>query len=378
MMDFALNQIEPPMRRAFALALESLGKVSPNPAVGAVIMKNGKVIGEGSTQEPGQEHAEIIALRQAGEQAKGATLYVTLEPCSHQGRTPPCSDSLINAGISKVIIAMLDPNPLVLGKGQDTLIAAGIEVHTATMNSAEADFARVITEAFSKHIITKVPFITAKFAMSLDGKIATANGQSRWISGNEARLEAHRIRGKNDAVMIGIGTALADDPLLTVRNQPKKPNKQPLRIVIDSKGRLPRNSAMFKEQGNTLIVTAQIDEKHAQSLGGKNIEVLQCPSPDGSVDLVKLLQILGQRDVTSILVEGGPTILGSLLTLGLIDKFIAFVSPVIIGGLKAPSAMAGKGTEVLEEATRLNNVQLKQIGPDVMITGYPRVERGES
>jgi diaminohydroxyphosphoribosylaminopyrimidine deaminase/5-amino-6-(5-phosphoribosylamino)uracil reductase len=376
-MESSVNRIEPPMKKAFALALESLGKVSPNPAVGAVITKDGQLIGAGRTREPGQEHAEIIALQQAGVKAKGATLYVTLEPCCHQGRTPPCVESLIHAGISQVFIAMLDPNPLVLGKGQDYLRAAGIEVHTAATDSKESIFARSITEGFSKHIITKLPFITVKFAMSLDGKIATANGQSRWISGTEARNEVHRIRTQNDAIMVGIGTALNDDPLLTVRNQSKAPTKQPLRIVIDSKGKLPMDSAMLKEQGNTLIVTAQLDSKHVKPLGDRNVEVLQCPAPDGSVDLSALIRILGQRGITSILVEGGPTLLGSLLTLRLIDKYVVFVSPVIIGGLNAPSAMAGEGARVLAQAIRLSNVQLKQKGEDIMITGYPQSDRIE-
>ena len=359
-----------PMKQALALARQALGRVSPNPAVGAVLVKDDRVVGYGHTQPPGQAHAEIVALRQAGDLASGATLYVTLEPCSHHGRTPPCVQAVIEAGVAKVHIAMLDPNPVTDGRGKAALDAAGIRATVDPADSTDAQEARRITEAFAKHIATRLPFVTAKFAMSLDGKIATATGQSRWISGEEARREAHRLRAENDAVLVGIGTVLADDPRLTARDLAEPATHQPLRVVADSQGRLPAGSAMLKEPGQTLIATASMGPKHLQTLKSTGAEVVSLPGLDGRVDLSALMQLLGQRGITSVLVEGGAALLGSLFSLRMVDKVVAFIAPMIIGGEGARSPVGGSGVADLAEALQLRNVEYRQVGRDMMVTGY--------
>jgi diaminohydroxyphosphoribosylaminopyrimidine deaminase/5-amino-6-(5-phosphoribosylamino)uracil reductase len=362
------------MRQALALARRALGRVSPNPAVGAVLVKDGRVVGQGHTQPPGQAHAEIVALRQAGDQAKGATLYVTLEPCPHHGRTPPCTEALVAAAISKAHIATLDPNPRVDGGGKAALEAAGIQVTVDPPGSEDAREARRIIEAFAKHITTRLPFVTAKFAMSLDGKIATATRQSRWISGEEARREAHQLRAENDAVMVGIGTALADNPRLTARDLAEPPTRQPLRVIVDSQGRLPASSAMLKEPGHCLVATANLPAERFQALKAAGAEVVSLAGPGNHVDLPALLRLLGERDVTSVLVEGGSELLGSLFALRLVDKVVAFVAPVVIGGQSAPSPVGGQGARGLAEALQLRDVQYRQVGRDMMVAGYPAKE----
>ncbi len=348
------------MERALELAGQALGAVSPNPAVGAVIVNGDRIVGEGRTQPPGQAHAEVVALAQAGEAARGAVMYVTLEPCAHHGRTPPCVDAVIGAGLSAVNVATLDPDPRTNGKGIDRLRAASIEV---TVGEGEAA-ARETIEAFARHVTTGLPFVTAKFAMSLDGKVATASGESRWISGEESRRLAHRMRATSDAVMVGIGTVLADDPRLTVRDVPVR-GAQPLRVVIDSNGRLPGASAMLAEPGETLVFTAA---GHATDLGGKAASV--ATSTDGAVDLAGVMAHLGGRGATSVLVEGGPTLLGALFGAGLVDKVVAFVAPVVLGGATAPGPVGGGGISTIADALRLERVRYEQAGNDMMITGY--------
>ncbi|MBI2855244.1 MAG: bifunctional diaminohydroxyphosphoribosylaminopyrimidine deaminase/5-amino-6-(5-phosphoribosylamino)uracil reductase RibD, partial [Chloroflexi bacterium] len=289
------------MRWALELAREALGVSSPNPPVGAVVVRDGQIVGEGHTLPPGQAHAEIVALRQAADQARGATIYTTLEPCCHFGRTPPCTREIIQAGVAEVHAALIDPNPLVNGMGMAELEAAGIKTH---LGECEAE-AREIAEGYIKLMTTGLPFVVAKFAMSLDGKIATASGESRWITSEEARRYAAELRRQSDAVMVGIGTALADDPRLTARDGKGNPlERQPLRIVVDSSARLSTSAQIFKEPGPVLVATAGALEAETQALRSAGAKVVSLPAEDGTVDLGALLCALGEQEVTSVLVEG--------------------------------------------------------------------------
>lgn len=352
------------MERALELGWGALGTTSPNPAVGCVIVRDGKTVSEGWTHPPGQEHAEAAALRQAGAAARGATLYATLEPCNHYGRTPPCSEAIIAAGISEVHVAVRDPNSNVAGGGIERLNDAGIRTHIGKC----ADEAGQLIEAFAKHSRTRLPFVTAKYAMSLDGKIAARSGDSKWISGEESRRYAHLLRARSDAIMVGINTVLADDPQLTARDAEGNANeRQPLRVVLDSHARMPQGAQMLSAPGNTLVVTAQ----ELTSINRMDrIEVVGIGGDDGRVDLRAVMAMLGERDVTSVLVEGGGAILGALFDLKLVDKVVAFVAPVIIGGEDAISPVGGVGIADMRDALRLCDVEVRRFGEDVAVIGY--------
>jgi diaminohydroxyphosphoribosylaminopyrimidine deaminase/5-amino-6-(5-phosphoribosylamino)uracil reductase len=356
------------MERALALARQALGTTSPNPAVGAVVVREGVIVGEGFTLPPGEGHAEAVALTRAGERARGATLYVTLEPCAHHGRVPPCTRAIIASGIARVHIATIDPNPIVNGKGKAELEAAGIEV---VVGEREEE-AREVIEAYAKHITTRLPFVTAKFAMSLDGKIATYTGDSRWITDREARLYAHQLRRASDAIMVGVNTVLRDDPRLTARDEVDRPlGHQPLRIVVDSHGRTPPSARLLREPGQTLIATSSIPAERAEALRGAGAEVLSLPGEGDAVDIGALLEELGRRDVVSILVEGGGTLLGSLFDRGLVDKVVALIAPIIIGG-RALSPIEGRGVARLAEALRLRRTRVDRVGDDILVVGYTK------
>ncbi len=356
------------MSHALELARRAEGRVSPNPPVGAVLVRDGEVVGSGYTQPPGQSHAEVVALREAGEAARGAALYTTLEPCSHHGRTPPCTDAIIEAGVAEVHAAMLDPNPNVLGGGMAILVEAGVSTR---IGEGEAK-ARLLLEAYVKYVTTGTPFVTAKFAMSLDGKIATSRGDSKWISGEKARRQVHRLRAASDAVMVGINTVLADDPRLTARDKNGEPlDRQPLRVVVDTRGRMPTNAPMLVEPGRTLVAAGDLDESAAAALRDAGAEVVYLPGDGPSVDLVALMgHLASDLGVTSLFVEGGATLLGSLFDLGAVDKVIAFVSPVIVGGQAAPSPVSGAGFERMADTLRLERVRWDRYGRDMAITGY--------
>lgn len=360
------------MERALSLARLALGSSSPNPAVGAVIARDGVVIGEGYTQPPGSAHAEVVALKKAGERSWGATMYVTLEPCCHFGRTPPCTQAIIEGGISEVHIATLDPNPLVSGRGKAALDAAGIKTGLGEHGGEAAE----LNEAYIKFIATGLPFVTAKFAMSLDGKIATRTGDSRWISGEQSREYVHRLRRAVDAIMVGVNTILTDDPRLTARDRLEHGEeiKNPIRVVVDSKGRTPPTAQVFKQPGKIIVATTPLaPSTRIKKLKEAGAEVLELPSfsPDeGLVDLGDLLKELGRREITSVVVEGGGTLLGSLFEGGMVDKVIAFIAPVIIGGAEAGSAVGGKGVERIAQAIKLTKVKIERIGDDVMMCGY--------
>ena len=357
------------MEQAISLAKLALGQVSPNPAVGAIVVKDGAVIGQGYTQPPGSWHAEVIALKQAGEEARGSTMYVTLEPCCHYGRTPPCSRAIIAAGISDVHLAMLDPNPLVSGKGKQELEQEGIRVYVGEHEEEAGE----INEAYAKFITTGMPFVTAKFAMSLDGKIATRSGDSKWISGSEARRYVHYLRYTNDAIMAGVNTILADDPQLTFRYGEREATvrKQPLRVIVDSKGRTPVTSRVFAEPGKTLLaVGKQLTPDQQKAFARVGAESVELPSEEGMVDLERLLKLLGEREITSVLVEGGGVLLGSLFDRGLVDKVVAFIAPVIIGGEQARTAIGGKGVDKVVDCIKLERVKTRSYDRDLMFSGY--------
>ena len=353
------------MNRALELAHLSQGETSPNPPVGAVVVRDGRIVGEGRTRPAGQSHAEVVALRQASELARGATLYVTLEPCSHYGRTPPCANAVIAAGIAEVHASIQDPNPQVAGRGLETLRQAGISVSVG-LGSERAE---ELAAPHAKLVTTGTPLVTLKFAMSLDGKIATRTGDSKWITSEEARRRVHELRARSDAIMAGIGTVIADDPMLTARDEDGAPlASQPLRVIVDSRARISPEAALLRQPGHTLIAVARASREDRARLESDRVSLFAAPDPNGRVDLPALMAELGRRRVTSLFVEGGGTLAGSLLDAGLVDRIIAFIAPVIIGGEDAPSPIRGKGAQKMADALRLNPTQITHFGPDLAIT----------
>lgn len=370
--DFILANDQYYMQIALELAAQAEGHTTPNPMVGAVITKDDVVIGKGYHLRAGTAHAEIDALRDAGEQARGATLYVTLEPCCHHGRTPPCTKAIIKAGIKRVVVAMIDPNPLMAGKGLADLKRAGIQFATGVMTAA----AVCLNEEFIKFITTKLPFVVLKAAVSLDGKIATVTGESQWITGPESRAYTHRLRHKYAAILVGINTVLADNPLLTARlpveNNLAEQKINPVRIILDSKCRIPLDAKVINRAAGsrTIIATtkaARPDKiKALQSAGA---EVLVITDSDGLIEIPALLKALGQQQITSLLVEGGAGVHGSFLTAKVVDKVYWFIAPVIIGGVKAPGAVGGRGIENLVDAIKLKQVEVQRLGADICVVG---------
>lgn len=357
------------MEQALSLARLALGEVSPNPAVGAVVVRDDEIVGQGYTQPPGFPHAEVVALGQAGEKARGGVLYVTLEPCCFYGRTPPCTEAIAAAGITEVHLALVDANPLVLGKGINEMEKGGIKVYVGE----HGEEAREINEAYTKYITTGMPFVTVKFAASLDGKIATRSGESRWITGEDARKRVHRLRYTADAVMVGVNTVLADDPRLTTRcgGRGGTARKQPLRVIVDGKGRTPIGAQIFGEPGKTLVVLGRaVTPEERASFAEVGAELLELPAEGEVVDLPGLLKLLGERETTSILVEGGGSLLGSLFDNRLVDKVVAFIAPVIIGGEQATTAVGGVGVDKIADSFRLKRVSVERLGDDVVISGY--------
>lgn len=356
------------MRRALELAALALGRTSPNPVVGAVIVKDGHIVGEGYHQKAGTPHAEVHALRQAGVQAAGATIYVTLEPCSHYGRTPPCADALIAAGVKKVVIACLDPNPQVAGRGMKKLIAAGVETELGILQEE----ARLLNEAFFKYILTSRPFVAIKTAMTLDGKIASKTGDSRWITSPDARNYVHQLRNTYDAILVGIGTVLHDDPLLNTRLEADD-TRDPVRVIIDSKLDLPLDSQIVrssKEQRSMVFCSAGADVKKQASLEDYACEIIRLESDETFLPMESVLDYLGSIGVCSLLVEGGGQINASLLEGHLVDKVYSFIAPKIIGGSDAPSPVGGQGLKLMQEAWELHSIDVKRFARDILITGY--------
>ena len=359
------------MARALTLASKGLGRTSPNPMVGAVIVRDGEIVGEGFHPQAGEPHAEVFALREAGARAKGATAYVSLEPCNHHGRTPPCTEALIAAGVARVVVAATDPNPLVSGRGLDRLAIAGVAVASGLLEAES----RRLNEAFERWITTGRPFVTVKLATSLDGRIAAQTGRSQWITGAPARAQVHRLRAHADAVLVGSGTALADDPRLTARDVPG-PWHPPLRIVVDSALRVPPRAKLFDPAapGGALVATAlPEDAPAARALIARGVTVWSLPGADGRVDLAALLERLGARDpapVTSLLVEGGGVLAGALLRAGLVDKLVTHVAPLVIGGDGKP-AFDALGLAAPADGPRFRFAEVERLGDDLEIVAYP-------
>ena len=355
------------MERALFLAAQGRGRTSPNPMVGAVVVKQGSVVGEGYHLRAGGDHAEVIALRGAEDSAIGATLYVSLEPCCHCGKTPPCTERIIDSGIRRVVASMPDPNPLVCGKGFERLREAGIEVEWGLMEEESSS----LNEAYIKFIATGMPFVILKGAASLDGKIATATGESRWITGPAARERVHRLRDEVDAVMVGIGTVLQDDPQLTTRLASGQ-GKDPLRIILDAEARLPLNAKVINPASlsGTLLVTSNSSPREKlEDLRRQGVEVWAMEEQEGRIPLRPLLKGLGERKIVSLMIEGGSEINASALEEGVVDKVILFVAPRLIGGASAPSWIGGQGIERLDESFTLKNIFLERLGDDIMIEG---------
>ena len=356
------------MKRALALAAKARGRTSPNPLVGAVIVRDGQILGEGYHQKAGEAHAEVDALNQARGFAEGATMYVTLEPCCHWGRTAPCTEALIRANIANVFVAMQDPNPQVAGNGIRQLEAAGIRVQVGL---CEAE-SRQLNEVFIKYITTQRPFVILKSAISLDGKIATVSGESQWITSEASRRKGHEIRAQVDAILVGVGTVLQDNPSLTTR-LPGRKHTDAVRVVVDSRGRTPLRAKIFNPESNagTLIaVTENAPQEKVEALKSTGAEVLIVEAKNGRVCLNALMRELGRKEITSVLIEGGGEVNAAALNAGIVDKLMFFVAPKLIGGGDAPGPIGGAGIAGLAEAFELRNVRTTQIDSDFLIEGY--------
>lgn len=360
------------MARALELAARARGLTSPNPMVGAVVERDGEIVGEGYHRRAGDNHAEIEALAEAGERARGATLYVTLEPCVHQGRTPPCVPSVPAAGISRVVIAARDPNPKVGGRGIEALRAAGCQVTLGVMESE----ARTLNRPFFTYMIERRPMVTLKAAVTLDGKIAAWDRNSRWITGEAARLEAHWMRARSDATVVGIGTVLQDDPRLSVRLAEPWP-REPYRVVVDSACRTPPGARVLNSGNPDRAVIATTEAAPAgrvAALEARGARVVRLPSRDGRVDLQALTFCLAGLEVMALLLEGGSELNAGFLEAGLVDRVALFFAPVILGGARAPTPVGGRGGRSLKEAFRLSSVTTRAVGDDILIEG--EIDRG--
>jgi len=357
------------MRIALQLAGKARGRTSPNPMVGAVVVKSGKIIGRGYHRRAGEPHAEAIALRKAGRAAKGATLYVTLEPCSHTDkRTPPCSPLVVQSGIKRVIVSMIDPNPRVSGGGIKALRKAGIEVVTGVLEEE----AKRLNEAFIKHITWGMPFVTLKIAQTLDGKIATSSGASKWITGERAREEAHWLRDSHDAVLVGINTVLMDDPSLTTRIPG---GRDPVRVIVDSRLRISVNAKVVTQRSPAKTMVATLSgapKSKIKKLQDAGVEVLTVKSAHGRVDLRDLTKKLGKKDIMSVLIEGGAEINASALKAGLVDKVVMFLAPLLMTGTDSLCSIGGSSPAKLSQALKLQDVTAEFIGRDLMVKGYIR------
>lgn len=364
-----MAQHEDFMRIAVNLAKKGLGKTSPNPVVGAVVVRHDRIVGKGYHKMAGLNHAEINALNDAKELAEGGDLYVTLEPCSHYGRTLPCTTSIIEKGIKRVFIGMKDPNPLVNGRGIRRLKRSGIEVKTGILEN----LCQSINKPYTKYIKTGMPFVTLKLGASLDGMIATPTGDSKWLTSDASRRYVHNIRSSTDAVMVGIGTVLKDNPLLTVRVKGRKNlKKNPIRVVVDSHLKTPLNAEVLNlEEAKTIIATTRYaDKKKFKQILALGAEVIIVDLKDGVVDLKKLILELGRRDITSILIEGGSKIAAGALKQRVVDNIKIFYAPILLGGDGMP-LFASLEIKGLKEAVHLRDVRFKRIGTDMLFEGVP-------
>ena len=354
------------LERAIELATRARGQTSPNPIVGAVVVKDGRVIGEGITQPPGEQHAEAMALDACEGGTAGATLYVSLEPCCHHGRTPPCTDAIISAGIARVVIASDDPSPKAAGRGPGILRDEGVRVDF--VDGAIADAARMLNQPFRKHARTGRPLVVFKSAMTLDGKVATRTGDSQWISGEASRARAHRWRAESDAVAVGIGTALMDDPRLTARIEGVA--RQPRRVVFDSEARLPLDSQLVREVVDVPLVVVcsrAASRTSMQGLESAGVDVIVATGENEGARVEHALDELGARDIQSLLLEGGPHLAGAFLEAGEIDEARIFLTPLMLGGAKAKTAVEGIGLDEIAAAPRALAIEAERIEDDVLI-----------
>lgn len=353
------------MKLAIELAKKGEGKVNPNPMVGAVIVKDGTIIGEGYHEKYGEGHAEVNAFKSLKEDPSGATMYVTLEPCSHYGKTPPCVDKIIQSKIKRVVIGMIDPNPLVSGNGVDKLKKAGIEVKVGVLEYK----CKKLNEIFIKYILTKNPFVVLKTAMSLDGKIATRTGESKWITSEKSRLEVHNLRNKLSAIMVGVNTVIKDNPELTCRIEN---GNDPIRIIVDSTLKIPMDSKVLQNKDDKTIIatTKRANINSMQELLKKNIQVIIIEEKNGQVDLSELIKKLGELGIDSILLEGGSTLNYSALEENIVDKVMVYIAPKIIGGESSKTSVGGRGIDKLKDAFKLKYITTNIVDEDILVEGY--------
>jgi diaminohydroxyphosphoribosylaminopyrimidine deaminase/5-amino-6-(5-phosphoribosylamino)uracil reductase len=360
------------MRLALRLARKGIGRTSPNPMVGAVVVRGKRIVGRGYHHRAGEPHAEVLALRMAGEKARGATLYVNLEPCSHFGRTPPCAQAVWKAGVKRLVVGMRDPNPLVAGKGIRRLRRAGVNVDVGVLGEA----CRELNAPFCKFITKRKPYVILKAAMSLDGKIATRSGSARWVSSEASRDYVHFLRQTVDAILVGIGTVRKDNPLLTARPAKKKVFKQPLRIVVDSRLRIPLHSQLMQtalQYPTVIATTSSASPAKIRQVEEMKAKVWILPKNSrGKVNLGKLMQKLGARGVVSILLEGGASLNASAIKMHLVDRFLFFLAPKIVGGVRAPGAVGGDGVRSMRQAAPVELLRVGKIGPDLILEARPK------
>lgn len=359
------------MRMALELAARAGAETRPNPKVGAVVVRSGRIVGLGVHRRAGEPHAEVLALRQAGARAKGAALYVTLEPCAHTGRTPPCTEAIRRAGVTRIIAAMVDPNPKTRGRGFQCLRRFGLQVRSGLLKKEAEKLNRV----FITWITKRRPFVTVKIAQSLDGKIAVIGGSSRWISSPASRAWTHRLRAQADAILVGVETVLKDDPRLTVRTGSQR--RQPAKIVLDSRLRTPSDARLFASGGKVILATTEAaDRTREKRLIRSGAEVLRLPvAHGGRVDLDVLLRWLARREISHLLIEGGGETVASALAARAVDRVAWVLAPKLIGGRAAPGSVGGEGIRSLAQAVRLTDVQVKPIGKDWLVTanvGYSK------
>ena len=357
------------MREALRQARKGLGRTSPNPAVGAVVVRDGRILAKGYHRKAGLAHAEVEVLSKLGGRADGGTLYVNLEPCNHYGRTPPCTEAILGSGLKRVVVGMNDPNPLVSGGGNEFLRQRGIDVTTGVLEME----CRQLNEAFIKFVTSGRPFVAVKSALTIDGWTATSGGHSKWITNEKSRQFVHRLRDQVDAVMVGIGTVLADNPLLTARLK-RTSGKDPLRIIVDTNLRTPLNAKILNHDSlsdTIIVVGSQVRDRELKRFQKKGVSTLVCPMKTGMVDLAALMGILGKMSVTSLLVEGGSLIAGSMLRERLVDKFYIFKAPKILGGGDGVPMAAGPGSKRMDECLVLKDIHVRRFDDDILVVGYP-------
>jgi len=353
------------MKRALRLAEKGRGRTSPNPMVGAVLVKNGNVVGEGYHAKAGEAHAEIVALQKARQEARGAVLYLNLEPCTHYGKTPPCAPQVIQSSVKRVVIGMEDPNPLIKGRGVEALRKAGLNVEVGILERE----CRRLNEAFCKYILKKEPFVILKVAATSDGKIATRNGDSKWISGEASRHLVHQLRDQVDGVLVGIGTVLKDNPKLTARIVK---GRDPYRVVLDSQLKTPDGAEVIRTSPSKTIIasTEKAPKDKIEKLEKKGAQVLLFDTKEGKINLKSCLSKLGEIGIMSLMVEGGGRVNGSFLDEGLVDKLLLFLSPKIIGDPKALGIFGGKGVSNIQEAIALKEMKTRRVGKDILSESY--------